>query len=194
MSGQQANNAGPTSDRCMDLASRPTHIELKTQVRSTYANLCSPHSLKGMNLGCVNSTRESKASGYRQTALRRVNEGWGGMVRDQTGGVPHPSQEKRRAGSRGQGRQGRTYVPEQVDQRAEEAAALPLPRAAVRRRSLAYLRRRATRQAIQTWRNDTEKRAAGRRSFVLPTAGSRPAIRPALRLVAKGVAARFSSS
>ena len=80
---------------------------------------------------------------------------------------------------------------EQADQRAVEAATLPLPRAAVRRRSLEYLRRRATEQAIQTWRDDTRRRAGGRRSFVLPSADSRPAIRPAPRRVPKGVAARF---
>lgn len=80
---------------------------------------------------------------------------------------------------------------EQADQRASEAASLPLPRTAARRRSLAHLKRRATEHAIQMWRDDARDRAAGRRSFVLPTAGSKLAIRPALIGALKGVAARF---
>ena len=79
----------------------------------------------------------------------------------------------------------------QASQRAVEAATLLLPRTAARRRSLACLKRRATEQATQTWRDDTIKRAAGRRPFVLPTTGSKLTIRPALRWALKSVAARF---
>ena len=57
---------------------------------------------------------------------------------------------------------------ERAYQRAGEAATLPLPRAAIRRQSLAYLRRRATEQAIQIWQDDTRKKAAGRRSLEPP--------------------------
>ena len=71
------------------------------------------------------------------------------------------------------------------------AASLPPFRATRRRFSLAFLRRRATERATQAWRRDIEERNSGRRSFRLPTARSRPGIRPLLRRARKGVAARF---
>ena len=80
---------------------------------------------------------------------------------------------------------------EQADQRAEEAAALPLPRRATRHYSLAPLRRRATEQATSSWRHEMESRNDGHRAFRLPTAASRPGIRPQLWRATKRVAARF---
>lgn len=80
---------------------------------------------------------------------------------------------------------------EQADQRAREAAALPLPRNTTRYYSLASLRRRATERATASWRTDIENRNAGRRTFRLSTASSRPNLRPRLRRAAKSVAARF---
>ena len=80
---------------------------------------------------------------------------------------------------------------EQADMRAREAAALPLPRNTIRHYSLAFLRGRATEQATNDWRNEIESRNAGRRTSRLPTATSRPGIRPQLRRATKRVAARF---
>lgn len=80
---------------------------------------------------------------------------------------------------------------ERADQSAKEMVALPPLRAMTRRYSITFLRRRATERATQTWRADIERRNAGRRTFRLPTAASRPSIRPQLRRVGKRVAARF---
>ena len=71
------------------------------------------------------------------------------------------------------------------------AASIPPLRVIRRRFSLAFLRRRATERATQAWRRDIEERNSGRRSFRLPTARSRPGIRPLLRRARKGVAAKF---
>ena len=70
-------------------------------------------------------------------------------------------------------------------------ASLPPLRATSSHFSLVFLRRRATERATQAWREDIETRSSGRRTFRLSTARSRPGIRPQLRRVAQGVAARF---
>ena len=80
---------------------------------------------------------------------------------------------------------------ERADQTAKEMATLPPLRSTTRHYSLAFLRRRATERATRAWRSDIDKRNAGRRTFRLPTAASRPGIRPQLRGVTKRVAARF---
>ena len=68
---------------------------------------------------------------------------------------------------------------ERADQAARDAASLPPLRVTRRQFSLAYLRRRATeRTTRRRWREDIEESNAGRRSFRLPTATSRPGIRP----------------
>ena len=78
-----------------------------------------------------------------------------------------------------------------ADQAAKDAASLPALRATHRHFSLSFLRRRATERATVAWKNDIEERNSGKRTFRLPMARSRPGIRPQLRGVAKGVAARF---
>ena len=80
---------------------------------------------------------------------------------------------------------------ERADRAAKDAASLPPLRATRRHFSLAFLRRRTARRATQAWRRDIEERNASRRSFRLPTAEARPGIRPRLRGVPKGIAARF---
>ena len=67
----------------------------------------------------------------------------------------------------------------------------PPLRATTRYYSLAYLRRRTTERATTAWRRDIEKRNAGKRSFRLPTARSRPGIRRLLQAANKSVAGRF---
>ena len=80
---------------------------------------------------------------------------------------------------------------ERADQAARDAASLPPLRVTRRQFSLAYLRRRATERTTRRWREDIEESNAGRRSFRLPTATSRPGIRPQVGIAPKGVAARF---
>ena len=80
---------------------------------------------------------------------------------------------------------------ERADRAAKDAASLPPLRATCRHFSLAYLRRRTTERATQRWRRYIEERNAGRRSFQLPAATSRPGIRPRLRGASKSIAARF---
>ena len=88
-----------------------------------------------------------------------------------------------------------TYIHRGVQQKQVvlvcHTIAAPLPREAARRYSLAFLRRKATEQDTGAWREDTEKRTAGRRVFRLSTTGSRPAIGPALRRTPKRVATVF---
>ena len=78
----------------------------------------------------------------------------------------------------------------QADRRAKETVALPPLRTTARYYSLAFLRRRATERATSTWGKEIEQER-GRRTSRLPTAASRLGIRPQLRAVTKGVAARF---
>ena len=67
---------------------------------------------------------------------------------------------------------------EQADRRAKEAAATTPPGTTPRRYSLASLGLTATGRATRRWREDIEKRKAGKRVFRIPTAVSRPGIRP----------------
>ena len=80
---------------------------------------------------------------------------------------------------------------ERVDRAARDAASLPPLRATRGRFGLSFLRRRATERATRAWRMDIEERNHGQRAFRLPTARSRSGIRPQLRRVTRGVAARF---
>ena len=80
---------------------------------------------------------------------------------------------------------------ERADAEAKERAAPPPLRATGQRHNLAFLRRRATERATKGWRRDIDQRNVGRRAFCLPTATSRPGIRPALRRATKSVAAKF---
>ena len=68
---------------------------------------------------------------------------------------------------------------------------MPQPRKAIRRCSLAHLKRTASEQCTQAWRKEISVRNAGKRVFRIPTANAKPSIRPALRKVTKGVASRF---
>lgn len=80
---------------------------------------------------------------------------------------------------------------EHADQRAAEACFFPPPWGSTRRYSLAFLRRRTTERAAQQWRQDIETKNAGRRTFRLPTAASRPAIRPRLCRAHRDLATRL---
>lgn len=75
---------------------------------------------------------------------------------------------------------------------AMDRAALPPLRATARCYSLAFLRRRATKRATRLWKEDIDRRNAGRRTFRPPTYGDIPPRHQAP--VEKGhqeVAARF---
>ena len=80
---------------------------------------------------------------------------------------------------------------ERADPAAKDAAFLPPLRSMRRHFSLAFLRRRASERATQSWRADIEERNAGRRAFRLPSARSRPGIHPQLARAPKRVVARF---
>ena len=83
---------------------------------------------------------------------------------------------------------------EMADQAAKDAASLPPLRATRRRVSLSFLRRRATERATRAWREDIEERYAGKRTFRLPTARSKPGIRPQLGRVLQGSSGQILSA
>jgi hypothetical protein len=80
---------------------------------------------------------------------------------------------------------------EQADQRAREAATLPLPRNTTRWYSLAFLRRRATERPPIDGEKEIESRNAGRRTFRLLTTSSRPGHQAPVAQTSKRVATRF---